>query len=82
MTDSRLTYDGNDIVLFVVWSLKPGQPQIIVICSSEEKTENYRLHVEQYHQGMFYVEKVLLDHAFGRRDIQTMMYRAANRDKL
>jgi len=78
--DPRLTYDDRgDIELNVVWSLKPGQPQIVAICSSVEIAERYKPHVEQNHGGMFYVERVWLDHAFGRRDMQTTIYKAATK---
>jgi len=76
--DPRLTYDGNgDITLEVVWSLKVGQPTIIAICSSDEIAERYRPYAEQRVGGTFYVEHVLLDHAFGRRDVQSAIYKAA-----
>lgn len=79
--DARLKYEGRDILLQVVWSLKPGQPQIVAICSSSEVAERYRPYVEQHHKGQFYVEEAYLDHAFGRRDVQTAIYRAAIRSE-
>lgn len=76
--DPRLTYDDRgDIVLHVVWSLKPGRPQIVAICSSAEIAERYKPYAEQQHKGMFYVEQVWLDHAFGRKDMQSSIYAAA-----
>lgn len=79
-TDARLTYDDRgDIALHVVWALKPGQPQIVAICSSDDIAARYRPFVEAHHKGQYYVEKVYLDHAFGRRDVQSAVYAAALR---
>ena len=79
--DPRLSYDQHgNIELNVAWSLKPGQPTIVAICSTGEAAERYRSFAEQHHRGTFYVETVLLDHAFGRRDVQSAVYSAAIRD--
>lgn len=76
-----LRCERGDIELHVVWSLKPGQPQIVAVCSSPEIAERYRSYVDSHHRGQFYVELVYLDHAFGRRDIQSTIYRAALQTK-
>lgn len=78
--DPRLTYnDRGDIAVDVVWSLKPGQPTIVAICTDAAISERYRPFVVEHHKGHFHVEKVLLDHAFGRRDVQSAVYKAAER---
>ena len=83
MRDPRLTYDDRgDIEVFCVWSLKPGQPQIVAICTSEIICEHYKSYVERHHRGRFYVERVWLDHAFGRRDVQSAIYHASARAAL
>lgn len=71
--------ERGDITVYVVWSIKPGRPLIVAICTSEEIAKRYRPFAEQHHQGVFYVEPVLLDHAFGRRDLQSAIYATAIR---
>ncbi len=79
--DPRLQYENDDIKVYVVWSLKPGQPTIVAVCTSETICERYRPYVEQHHRGTYHVEPILLDHAFGRRDVQSAIYAAATRVK-
>lgn len=76
--DSRLQYDDRgDINAFVAWALKPGQPTIVAVCTSAEICERYRPVAEVHHRATFYVEPIMLDHAFGRRDVQSAIYAAA-----
>lgn len=76
--DRRLAYvqDSEEICLFMVWSLKPGKPQIVAVCSSEGATEQFRPQVLTM-GGVFHVEKVLMDQPFGDLDLQSVMYRDA-----
>lgn len=78
--DPRLQYDDRgDITAFVVWALKPGQPTIVAVCTSEGLCERYRSVAEVHHRATFYVEPITLDHAFGRRDVQSAIYAAATK---
>lgn len=78
--DDRLTFtDRGDLVLHLVWALKPGQPQIVAVCTYSELAEKYRAAAGQIVPGATgYVEEMIADHAFGRADIQTAIYRAAH----
>lgn len=72
--------ETGEVILRVVWALRPGRPQIVAICSDDDVAARYEPVVKQLHPGaVFHVEKVHLDHLFGRKDIQTMIYRAAER---
>lgn len=73
----RLEVDGRgDAYVRLVWALRPGKPQIVAVCSSDETAERYRPAVERQHPGaVFHVERVPLDHHFGARDIQSALYR-------
>jgi len=71
--------DRGDLKLYVVWALKPAKPQIICICRSLEIAERYLPLASQIvHGSSGHVEPVLLDHLFGRRDIQSAIYQAAS----
>lgn len=74
--DRRLTYviDSEEICLFMAWSLKPGKPQIVAVCSSEGAAERFRPRAAEL-GGVFHVEKVLMDHPLGDLDLQSVMYR-------
>jgi len=78
MTDTRLeTDERGDIYVRLVWALRPNRPQIVAVCSSDEIAERYRPAVERNHPGaVFHVERVPLDHHFGAKDIQSMIYAA------
>lgn len=79
--DDRLIFtERGDLVLHLVWALKPGQPQIVAVCTHPELAEKYKAAAGQIVTGATgYVEEVIADHAFGRADIQSAIYRAANR---
>lgn len=79
--DDRLTFtERGDLELHAVWALKPGQPQIVAVCTYVELAEKYAANAGQIVPGATgYVEPFIADHAFGRNDMQTLIYRAANR---
>lgn len=75
--DRRLTYTANDdIVVNLVWNITPDQPHIVAVCSDPSCAEGYRSFVEGLGGG-FYVEPVVMDHAFGRKDIQSIARKAS-----
>lgn len=77
--DQRLSYTNtDDIILYLVWNLQPGRPQIVAVCSSTASGEKYRSFVEE-RGGCFHIEMVVMDHAFGRNDIQTITYGTPSR---
>lgn len=77
--DDRLSFtDRGDLVLHVAWALKPGQPQIIAICTYADLAEKYADSAGRIVPGATgYVEEIVADHAFGRDDIQSLLYKAA-----
>lgn len=79
--DDRLTFtERGDLVLHLAWALKPGQPQIIAVCTYAELAKKYADAAGQIVPGATgYVEETVADHAFGRDDIQSALYKHANR---
>lgn len=79
--DDRLTFtERGDLVLHMVWAIKPGQPQIVAVCTYAELAEKYKAAAGQIVPGATgYVEEIVADHAFGRADIQSAIYQAAIR---
>jgi len=70
--------ERGDIRLYVVWALRPGQPQIVAICSSRKVAGRYKPFVTEHHVGArFFVEPVIVDHLFGAGDIQSVAFRAS-----
>lgn len=69
---------SGDVYVRLVWALKPGKPQIVAICTTDEEAEARRDYVQRFYPGaVFYIERSPLDHVFGERDMQSMIYRAA-----
>lgn len=77
--DPRLIYNNNGgIIVSLVWNLQPGIPRIIAVCTNEECAEGYRSFVEAS-GGDFSIEPIVLDHVFGKNDLQTIAYMSAMR---
>lgn len=76
-----LTFDERgDLHLWLVWALKPGQPQIIAVCTDEATAERYKPIAPQILPGSTcWIEECVANHLFGNRDVQSSIYRAANR---
>lgn len=76
-----LTFDERgDLHLWLVWAIKPGQPQIIAVCTDETTPERYREIAPQIVPGaIFHVEEIVANHLFGRNDIQSFVYRKGGR---
>lgn len=57
--------------VYVVWALKPGDAQLLAICTTQEKAdhyvENFRA-LSRFSEHRFWVEKTVLDHGFGYKD--------------
>lgn len=55
----------------IVWALKPGDANLLAVCTTEEKAAHY---VDNYAasklfaEHKFHVEQVVLDHGFGFKD--------------
>lgn len=86
MTDVRLRpialeYEFGAFFVWLIWALRPGQPQIVAICTDEEKADLRIANPGRQPEGtVMHKERVPLDHAFGYGDIQSLIYRAANRE--
>ena len=64
--------------VWIVWAIKPGEPRVAAICTTEEKADYYiNDNIGVIYPGYkLFKESVPLDHAFGRDDgIQSLMYR-------
>lgn len=72
-----LTFDERgDLHLWLVWAIKPGQPQIIAVCTDEATTKRYEPIAAQIVPGaIFHVEEIVANHLFGRNDIQSFVFR-------
>lgn len=72
-----LTFDERgDLRLWLVWAIKPGQPQIIAVCTDGATTKRYEPIAAQIVPGsIFHVEEIIANHLFGRNDIQSFVYR-------
>jgi len=72
-----LEYSVGAYFVWLVWALKPHEPKIVCICSSEAKADSRLHHMARLYPGARMVkERVPLDHAFGSRDLQSVIYAA------
>lgn len=72
-----LEYSVGAYFVWLVWALKPHEPQIVCICSSEAKADSRVEHMARLYPGARMTkERVPLDHAFGGRDLQSAIYAA------
>lgn len=66
---------GGPTEVFLVWALKPGQPTIVAVASTPEIAQRYCTDPPPTARGgKMHVETIHLDHAFGARDVQAMIY--------
>jgi hypothetical protein len=67
------------VPIWLVWALRPRQPQIVAVCSSETLARDQSLSQRVLHPGArMQVEAAMLDHAFGASDVQSIIYGAAS----
>lgn len=67
----------------LAWALKPGQPQIVAVCTNAAIAARYNEFVRQHYAGArFRIEEARLDHVFGLDDLQSTIYGAAARTLL
>lgn len=74
--------DRGDLELKLVWALKPGQPKIIAVCTQNEAAERYKAVANIVVPGATgYIEDCVANHAFGRNDIQSAVYRGKEKHR-
>lgn len=75
MSTSKHTVLLDDFVgspcVYIVWALKPGDAQLLAICTTDEKAEhyveNFRV-LPRFAEHKFWKECAVLDHGFGFKD--------------